>query len=111
MDNASAKKNDYIIAKNKPYSVKDFIKENCKYLNFKIKWVEKNWNEKTININNNKILLQVVKFFFTPAKVYNLKNSFIKAKKYLKWKLETSFNQLIKIMIDSKIIIISSIKF
>jgi GDP-D-mannose dehydratase len=105
------KKNDYFIAKNKSYWVKDFIKESCKYLNFKIKCAKKNWNEKTTNINNNEVLLQVVKFFLTPAKVYNLKNSFIKAKKYLKWKYETSFKQLIKIMIDSKIIPISSRKF
>ena len=105
------KADDYVIATNKSYSVKDFVNQSCKYLNLKIKWVGKNLNEKAINIDNNRVIIKIDKNFFRPSEVYDLKGNFKKAKKYLKWKPETSFKQLIKIMIDSEIETISSRKF
>ena len=104
------KADDYVIATNTSYSVKDFINESCKYLNLKIKWIGKDLNEKAINLYNNKVIIRINKNFFRPSEVYNLKGNYKKARKHFNWKPETTFKKLIKIMINYEIKNISKIK-
>jgi len=48
--------------------------------------------------------------FFRPAEVHELLGDASKARKILKWQPETSFEQLIKMMVDSDMKIIEKIK-
>jgi len=95
------KPNDYVIATGKNYSVKDFINQCVKILNFKTKWTGKGLNEKLINIKNNKTLISIDKKFFRPSEVDNLKGDYAKAKKQLNWTPKTTFSKLVKLMIAS----------
>ena len=50
------KPEDFVIATNKSYSIKDFVNEAAKNLGFKIKWTNKGRQEKGINLKNNKVI-------------------------------------------------------
>ena len=94
------KPNDYVLATNKTYSVRDFVNLSCDYLKIKIKWVGKNEKEKAIDLNKNKIIIKVNPTYYRPAEVHFLKGDYSKAKKILKWKPKILFKDLVKLMIS-----------
>ena len=99
------KPDDYIISTGKSYSVKEFINEACKQLNFKILWKGKGYNEKAILITNNKReeIIKVDKRYFRPLEVDYLKGDNRKALKILKFKPKYNFKTLISDMIKEDI--------
>ena len=92
------KADDYVIATNKSYSIKDFINEAVKYYNLKIIWKGKGINQQAINVETNKAIIKVNPKFFRPSEVDNLKGRADKAKKILKWKPKVNFKKLVEIM-------------
>ena len=92
------KADDYVIATNKSYSIKDFINEAVKYYNLKIIWKGKGINQQAINVETNKAIIKVDPKFFRPSEVHNLKGRADKAKKILKWKPIVNFKKLVEIM-------------
>ena len=92
------KADDYVIATNKSYSIKDFINEAVKYYNLKIIWKGKGINQQAINVETNKAIIKVDPKFFRPSEVDNLKGRADKAKKILKWKPKVNFKKLVEIM-------------
>ena len=92
------KADDYVIATNKSYSIKDFINEAVKYYNLKIIWKGKGINQQAINVETNKAIIKVDPKFFRPSEVHNLKGRADKAKKILKWKPKVNFKKLVEIM-------------
>ena len=94
---------DYVIATGKCYSIKDFINRCCNYLDLKIKWIGKGFDEKAINLRNKSTIIKIDKIFFRKTEVFMLKGDSKKAKKILKWASSTNLNQLIKIMVDAEL--------
>ena len=94
------KPNDYVLATNKTYSVRDFVNLSCDYLKIKIQCVCKNEKEKAIDLNKNKIIIKVNPTYYRPAEVHFLKGDYSKAKKILKWKPKILFKDLVKLMIS-----------
>jgi GDPmannose 4,6-dehydratase len=96
------KPDDFVIATNKSYSVKDFVNISAKKIGFKIKWKNKGLNEVGIDKITNKKIINVSKKYFRETEVDNLIGDFSKAKKILKWKPKNSLNQLIDDMIQNE---------
>jgi len=96
------KPDDFVVATNKSYSVKDFINISAKKIGFKIKWINKGLKEEGIDEITNKIIINVSKKYFRETEVDNLIGDFTKAKKILKWKPKNSLNQLIDDMIQNE---------
>ena len=95
---------DYVISTGKTYSVKEFVNEVARYLNFRTKWIGKSsLNKKLIHTDTNKVLVKINKKFFRPAEVNFLKGDFSKARKELNWKPRTDFKKLVKIMVDEEL--------
>ncbi len=94
------KADDFVLATNKVYSVKDFIKISFKTININIRWKGKGINEKGYDAKNNELLVVVDKNYFRPLDVNYLKGDYKKAEKLLKWKPKTSLPEIIKLMID-----------
>lgn len=92
------KADDYVIATNKSYSIKDFINEAVKYYNLKIIWKGKGINQQAINVETNKAIIKIDPKFFRPSEVESLKGRADKAKKILKWKPKVNFKKLVEIM-------------
>ena len=97
------KGDDYVIAMNKTYSVKDFINEAVKHYNLKIIWKGKGVNERAINLQNNRTIIKINPKFFRPAEVNYLRGNPSKAKKILKWKPKVNFKELVEIMSKAEI--------
>ena len=74
----------------------------AKKLNMKLKWIGKGLNEKAIDLNTKKIIIDLDKKFLRPTEVDYLKGNFSKARKKLKWKPLISTNQLIEDMINEE---------
>ena len=96
------KPNDFVVATNKSYSVKDFVNISAKKIGFKIKWINKGLKEEGIDEITNKKIINVSKKYFRETEVDNLIGDFTKAKKILKWKPKNSLNQLIDDMIQNE---------
>ncbi len=96
------KPNDFVIATNKSYSVKDFVNISSKKIGFKIRWINKGLNEVGIDQITNKKIINVSKKYFRETEVDNLVGDFTKAKKILKWKPKISLHELIDDMIQNE---------
>ena len=96
------KPNDFVIATNKSYSVKDFVNISSKKIGFKIRWINKGLKEVGIDQITNKKIINVSKKYFRETEVDNLVGDFTKAKKILKWKPKISLHELIDDMIQNE---------
>ncbi len=97
------KPDDYVIATNKSYSVKDFTDIASKKIGFKIKWKGKGLKEVGVDSTTNKTIIRIDKKYFRETEVDNLIGDFKKAKKILNWKPKFSLNNLIDDMIKNEI--------
>ena len=95
------KPKDYVIATGQNHSVKEFINEATKILKLKTIWVGKGLNEKLINTDNKKIIIERDKKYFRPTEVDSLKGNYSKAKKELNWKPKTKFKNLVRMMVEA----------
>ena len=93
------KPDDYVIATGKNLTIKEFVNKTAKKIGFKLKWVGKGINEKAINIENKKFIIECKKRYFRPLDVDFLKGNAQRAKKLLKWSPKTSIDNLIDEMI------------
>jgi len=91
---------DYVIATNKIFSVKDFVNECFKILKIKVKWYGSGIKTIAKDVKTKKILVKVNPKFFRASEVDYLKGDYSKAKKKLKWIPKTDFKKLVKIMLD-----------
>ena len=96
------KPDDFVIATNKSYSVKDFVNISSKKIGLKIKWKNKGLKEVGVDEISNKIIINISKKYFRETEVDNLIGDFTKAKRILKWKPKNSLNQLIDDMIQNE---------
>ena len=96
------KPDDYVIATNKSFSVKEFLNKSAGLLGFDIKWQGKGINEIGIDKKSNQTIIKVSKKYFRETEVENLIGNYSKAKKILKWKPKYSLNNLIEDMIKNE---------
>ena len=79
------KPDDYILATNETHSVREFVEEAAKLLDFDIVWEGKGVNEKGIDKKSGKVIIEIDKKYFRPAEVDILLGDYSKAKKDLNW--------------------------
>ena len=97
------KPEDFVIATNTSYSVKDFLIEAFNNIGVKLIFRGNGINQVAINKKNKKIVVKSIKYYFRPNDVENLKGDYTKARKLLKWKPKTNFKKLVKIMVQNDI--------
>lgn len=90
---------DYVIATGEHHTVREFAELACKHAGIKIHWEGIGINEKGID-ENGKTIIKVAQNNIRPAEVDTLLGDASKACKGLGWKPETSFNELVKIMME-----------
>lgn len=93
---------DFVIATGKTYSIKDFINTISEILKIKTKWVGKGYNEKLINLKNDKILIKIKKKYFRINDVNFFKGNAYKARNKLKCRAKTNLKKLVKIMLEEE---------
>ena len=97
------KASDFVIATGKTFTIKEFVNKAVKRIGFKIKWIGKGINEKAVNVENKKVLIECKKRYFRPVEVDYLKGNASKARRLLKWSPKISLEDLIDEMIDHEL--------
>ena len=90
---------DFVIATGKQHSVRDFVAEVAKHLEIKITWRGSGENE--IGVWNDKTIIKVNPKYYRPAEVETLLGDAREAKNKMNWQPKTSFEDLVKEMVDS----------
>lgn len=98
------KPEDYVIATGETHKVREFVELAFKYAGIKLEWKGNGVNEIAINKASGKIVLKINPKFYRPSEVELLIGDPTNAKERLNWKLEISYEELIKRMMDADLI-------
>lgn len=98
---------DFVLATNETHSVREFTEEAFRLAGFDIKWEGKEVNEKGIDSKSGKVLVEISKRFYRPAEVEMLIGDPQKAKDMLGWEPKIKYKDLVKIMYDSDLKLLS----
>ena len=101
------KPKDFVIATGENHSVREFCEKAFSIVDINIEWDGEGINEKGIDKNTGKIIVEVDSYYFRPTDVENLLGDPTKANKILGWKHSTSFNELVKLMVEYDMNVIS----
>ncbi len=97
------KPDDFVLATGKSFTVRKLVEIVFKFLDMPIKWKGRGLNEKGIDKNTNKILIEIKSEYFRPLEVNHLKGDFAKARKLLNWSPSHRFEDFIHIMIKKEL--------
>ncbi len=94
------KPQDYVIATGQQFSVREFVKRCAAQLDLDLKWEGSGVDEKARD-KDGKVVVAVDPRYFRPAEVETLLGDASKAKRELGWEPRTSFDELVKEMVES----------
>ncbi|PIT88133.1 MAG: GDP-mannose 4,6-dehydratase [Candidatus Magasanikbacteria bacterium CG10_big_fil_rev_8_21_14_0_10_36_32] len=93
---------DYVIATGETRTVREFVEEAAKYFGFDIVWQGNGMNEKGVDKNTGKTIIEIDERYFRPTEVDLLLGDATKAKKILGWEPKVKFKELVKIMCQAE---------
>jgi GDPmannose 4,6-dehydratase len=91
---------DYVLSTNEYHSVREFVEKTFGLKGFNIKWKGEGINEIGYDENTGRELIFISEKYFRPAEVDELLGDSTKARTELGWKLDYSFDDLVKEMVD-----------
>lgn len=91
---------DYVIATGETHTVREFIESAFKTVGIKVVWSGQGVSEFGKDESTGKIVIRVDPQFFRPAEADYLIGDYTKARKELGWSPKTSFEELVKIMVE-----------
>ncbi|PTD94215.1 GDP-mannose 4,6-dehydratase [archaeon SCG-AAA382B04] len=94
---------DLVIATNETHTVREFAELAFKRAGFDLEWRGEGVNERGVDKETGDVLVEVDEEYFRPAEVDVLRGDYSRAKEEIGWEPETSFEELVKIMVDSDI--------
>ena len=95
------KADDYVMATNESHTVREFTERAFKNAGIDLEWEGKDEKEKGVDKKTGKVLVEVDPGYFRPTEVDMLIGDYSKAKKELGWKPRVTFEELVKIMVES----------
>ncbi|MCE5324017.1 GDP-mannose 4,6-dehydratase [bacterium] len=95
------KPDDYVVATNESHSIREFVDEACKCLDFDLQWKGTGEDEVGIDTKSDKVLIRVDPHYFRPSEVDYLRGDYTKAREQLGWQPSVRFVDLVRIMVDA----------
>ncbi len=92
---------DYVVATNETHTVREFVETAAKELGMDIVWKGKAENEKGIDKNTGKEIVNIDPRYYRPTEVDLLIGDYAKAKEKLQWEPKVKFKELVKIMVEA----------
>lgn len=92
---------DYVISTGETHTVRDFVTLAFKAAGMEIEWYGEKENEYATLKGTDKKVVKVNPVFYRPAEVELLIGDCSKAEEKLNWKRKTSYEALIKLMVDN----------
>lgn len=101
---------DYVIGTGESHSVREFVEKAFSYAGIEIEWKGNGIEEKGIVksvsekwdriLKPGQVIIEIDPKYFRPTEVEHLQADISKARKKLGWEPRTSFEELVKIMVD-----------
>jgi GDPmannose 4,6-dehydratase len=95
------KPTDLVLSTGEMHTVREFIEKAFALRGFDIKWKGKGINEIGYDEKTNRELIFIDPKYYRPTEVDQLLGDSIKARELLGWKPNTSFDELVKLMVDA----------
>ena len=92
---------DYVIATGETHTVREFVEAAFKHVDVEIEWQGEGEDEKGIDKDTGKVLVEVDPKYFRPTEVDLLIGDPSKAKEELGWEPEVKFKELVQLMVQS----------
>ncbi|MCK1986504.1 GDP-mannose 4,6-dehydratase [Lysinibacillus fusiformis] len=92
---------DFVIATGQTKTVREFVESAFAAAGIRIEWQGQGIDEKGIDMNTGKVVVAVDPQFFRPTEVDLLLGNPTKAKEQLGWEPRTSFDELVKMMVQA----------
>jgi GDPmannose 4,6-dehydratase len=92
---------DYVLSTNEFHSVREFVEKSFALRGFDIRWKGKGLNEVGYDAHTGRELIFVSEKYFRPAEVEELLGDSTKAQTNLGWTATTSFDELVREMVDA----------
>lgn len=103
--------NDYVLATGETHTVREFVEKAFKVVNINIKWIGKRGTVDEIGVDTTDesvVLVRIDPRYFRPTEVDLLLGNPNKAKKELGWIHKTSFDELVKEMVEADLEMVRS---
>ena len=97
------KPQDFVIATGQQYSVREFINRCAKLLDLELRWQGDGVEEKAVDATG-KVVVAIDPRYFRPTEVETLLGDPSKAQRELGWTPRTSFDQLVKEMVEADLV-------
>jgi len=94
---------DFVIATGETHTVREFVEAAFKHVDVEIEWQGEGVDEKGIDKETGKVLVEVDPKYFRPTEVDLLIGDPSKAKEELGWEPEVKFKELVHLMVQSDI--------
>jgi GDPmannose 4,6-dehydratase len=92
---------DYVLATGKTYAVREFVERAFRQVGRPIAWSGEGVDEKGVDRESGRVVVEVDPRYFRPTEVETLIGDASKARDKLGWKNQTSFDALIKEMVEA----------
>ena len=103
------KADDYVLATGTTTSVRRFVELAFASIGIEIVWEGKGVNEKGLDKNTGKLLIEISPEYFRPSEVDFLVGDASKAKKELGWEAKTSVEQLAHLMVKADLALVENL--
>ncbi len=94
------KADDFVVATGDSHSVREFVEKTFTELNMKIGWSGSGIDEKGIDADSGKTLVEIDPRYFRPTEVDLLIGDTAKAERDLGWSPKVKFDELVRIMVS-----------
>jgi len=95
------KPEDFVLATGKTYTIREFIEKAAPHVGFNIEWKGEGINEKGIDKNSGKTIIEIDPTYFRPTEVDLLIGDASKAKNMLGWEAKVGIDELVSIMMKA----------
>jgi len=92
---------DYVVATGESHSVKEFAEAAFKHASFDLRWQGEGLEEKGIDANSGRVLVEIDKRYIRPLETDYLMGDASKCKEKLGWEPKTRFDELVEKMVDA----------
>jgi GDPmannose 4,6-dehydratase len=94
---------DYLLATNETHTVREFVKETARNLGINLVWQGQGLEEKGIDADTSKTIIEIDPHYFRPAEVDILIGDYTKAKEKLGWVPKVKFKELVELMVNAEL--------
>ena len=92
---------DYVLATNETHSVREFTELAFRHAGIELQWQGTGTEEQGLDISTGRPIVKVDPNYFRPTEVDLLIGDYSKAKQELGWEPQVTFEQLVKMMVES----------